>query len=95
MWVIHDRSGSLLANAGNLACMGEPLIIVTASSILYAGSGPVFKYPFQGGKNCPWQNVLKETKSHICLFRPQFVDTLFIVRLRPNLSMLRAVIINY
>ena len=27
--------------------------------------------------------------------RPQFVDTLFIVRLRPNMSMRRAVIIDY
>ena len=26
---------------------------------------------------------------------PQFVDTLFIVRLRPNMSMRRAVIINH
>ena len=26
---------------------------------------------------------------------PQFVDTLFIVKLRPNMSMRRAVIINY
>ena len=30
--------------------MGEPLIIVTASSILDAGRGPVFKYSFDGGK---------------------------------------------
>ena len=29
------------------------------------------------------------------VFRPQFVDTLFIVILRPNISMRRAVIINY
>ena len=28
-------------------------------------------------------------------FRPQFVDNLFIVRLRPNMSVRRAVIINY
>ena len=28
-------------------------------------------------------------------FRPQFVDTLFIVRLRPNMPMRRAVIINH
>ena len=34
-------------------------------------------------------------KSWYTLFRPQFVDTLFIVRLRTNLSMRRAVIINY
>ena len=29
------------------------------------------------------------------VIRPQFVDALFIVRLKPNLSMRRAVIINY
>ena len=29
------------------------------------------------------------------LVRPQFVDTLFIIRLRPNMSMHRAVINNY
>ena len=32
---------------------------------------------------------------HACQVRPQFVDTLFIVRSRPNISMRRAVIINY
>ena len=37
MWVIDDKSGSLLANAGDLAYMGEPLIIVTACSIFYVG----------------------------------------------------------
>ena len=31
----------------------------------------------------------------ISYIRPQFVNTLFIVRLRPNISMHRAVIINY
>ena len=30
--------------------MEEPLIIVTASSILDVANGPVFKYPFEGGK---------------------------------------------
>ena len=40
MWVIDDKCGSLLANMGDWACMGEPLIIVTASSILDVGSGP-------------------------------------------------------
>ena len=33
--------------------------------------------------------------SIIVLLRPQIVNTLFIVRLRPNMSMRRAVIINY
>ena len=32
---------------------------------------------------------------HACQVRPQFADTLLIVRLRPNMSMRRAVIINY
>ena len=40
--------------------MGEPLIIVTASSILDVGREPVFKYP-SVVKNYTWQNVLKET----------------------------------
>ena len=39
MWVIDDKSGRLLANTGDLAYMGEPLIIVTASSILDVGRG--------------------------------------------------------
>ena len=34
-----DKSGSPLANTGDLAYMGEPLIIVTASSILDVGRG--------------------------------------------------------
>ena len=34
MWVIDDKYGSLLANTGDMEYMGEPLIIVTASSIL-------------------------------------------------------------
>ena len=32
--------------------------------------------------------------SQMCTIRPQFVDTLLIVRLRPNMSMRRAVMIN-
>ena len=39
MWIIDDKSGSLLASTGDLAYM-EPLIIVTASSILDVGRGP-------------------------------------------------------
>ena len=34
-------------------------------------------------------------KKSTVFLRPQFVDTLFIVKLRPNTSMRRAVIINY
>ena len=34
-------------------------------------------------------------KNSTVFLRPQFVDTLFIVKLRPNISMHRAVIINY
>ena len=34
MWVIDNKSGSLLANTRDLAYMGEPLIIDTASFIL-------------------------------------------------------------
>ena len=37
---VDDKSGSLLASTGNLQYMGEPLIIVTASSILDVGRGP-------------------------------------------------------
>ena len=40
MWVIDDKSGRLLANTGDLAYIGEPLIIVAASSILNVGRGP-------------------------------------------------------
>ena len=38
MRVIDDKSGSLLANTGDLAYMEEPLI-VTASAILDVGKG--------------------------------------------------------
>ena len=43
MGIIGDKSGSLLANTGDLAYVEEPLIIVTASSILDVcrGSGSV------------------------------------------------------
>ena len=69
MWVIDDKSESLLANTGDLAYMGEPLIIVTASSILDVGRGPVFKYPFDGGKKLPLAECFEERKPHIfCLF---------------------------
>ena len=40
MWVIDDKSGSLLASTRDLTYMGEPLIIVTASSILDVSRGP-------------------------------------------------------
>ena len=37
---VDNKSGSLLANTGDLAYMGEPLMIVTASSILGIDSTP-------------------------------------------------------
>ena len=40
MSVIDDKSGSLLANTGDLTYAGEPLIIAPASSILDVGRGP-------------------------------------------------------
>ena len=40
MWVIDDKCWNLLVNKGDLACIREPLIIVTASSILDVGRGP-------------------------------------------------------
>ena len=40
MWVIDDKSRSLLAKTRDLAYTGELLIIVTASSILDVGRGP-------------------------------------------------------
>ena len=48
-----DKSGSPLANTGDLAYMGEPLIIVTASSILDICRGPrsvsdIFFINYQG-----------------------------------------------
>ena len=40
MLVRDDESGSLLANMWNLAYMGQPLIIVTATFILDVGREP-------------------------------------------------------
>ena len=42
-------------------------------------------------------DVNSQEKNFFCfvLIRPQFVDTLFIVTLRSNMLMRRAVIINY
>ena len=37
MWVIDDKCESVLANTGGSAYMGQPLIIVIASSILHVG----------------------------------------------------------
>ena len=37
---VDDKSGNLMTNTGDLAQMGEPLIIVTASSILDIGREP-------------------------------------------------------
>ena len=36
---VDNKSGSLLANTGDLAYMGEPLIIVTASCMLDVDRG--------------------------------------------------------
>ena len=41
-----------------------------------------------------WKLLLKTFSEYKVSLRPQFVDTFFIVRLRPNMSMRRAVIIN-
>ena len=40
MWVIDDKSESLLPSTRDLAYMGEPLIIVRASPILDVSRGP-------------------------------------------------------
>ena len=40
MWVKYDKCGSLLGDLGDLYYMGEPLNIVTASSILDVGREP-------------------------------------------------------
>ena len=37
MWVIVDKCWGLLANTGDLAYIGEPLVIFTASSTLDIG----------------------------------------------------------
>ena len=39
MWMIDDKSGSLLVNTEGQAYMGEHIIIVTASYILDVGRG--------------------------------------------------------
>ena len=63
-----DKSGSPLANTGDLAYMGEPLIIVTASSILDVGREPVFKYPSDGGKKLHLAECFERNKLHtFCL----------------------------
>ena len=69
MWVIDDESRSLLANTGDLAYMGEPLIIATASFIVDVGRGPVFKYPFDGGKYMLLAECFEKNKIlHFLLF---------------------------
>ena len=40
MWVVDDKSGSLPVNTRDLTYIGEPLIIVTSSSILDVGKVP-------------------------------------------------------
>ena len=39
IWIIDDKSGSLLANTRDLAYIREPLIIITASCFLDVGRG--------------------------------------------------------
>ena len=70
MWVIGDKSGSLLANTGDLAYMEVSLIIAEASSILDVRRGPVFKYPFDGGKKLPLTECFERNKiaQNVCLF---------------------------
>ena len=40
MWVIDDKSGSLVDNTGDLVYKEEPLIVLTESSILDVARGP-------------------------------------------------------
>ena len=40
MWVIGEKCGGLLSNTVVLSCLGEPVSIVTASSILDVGRRP-------------------------------------------------------
>ena len=42
--------------------MGEPSIIVTASSTLDVDIGPVFKYPFDGDKKLPLSEYFERNK---------------------------------
>ena len=41
-----------------------------------------------------WKLLLKTFSEYEVSLRPQFLDTFFIARLRPNMSVRRAVIIN-
>ena len=59
---------SLLANTGDLAYMGEPLITVTKSSILDVGCGPVFKHPCDCGKKLPLAECFERNKIANFLF---------------------------
>ena len=65
MWVMDDKSGSLLANTGDSAYMGDPLIIATASFSEMLAEDLFLNIPLTVVNNCCWQNVLKETKLHI------------------------------
>ena len=69
MWVIDDKSSSLLANTGDLTYIGEPLIIVKASSILDVARGPAFfKDPFDRGKKFPLAECFERNKIAHFLF---------------------------
>ena len=67
---------------------------------------PFHKYLTKFSENCFSLKAISPTSTKYCIsfwgpkiwnkfLRPQFVDTLFIIRLRPNLSMHCAVIISY
>ena len=55
-------------NKVDLAYVGEPLVIVTASSILDVSRGPVLKYPFHGGKKLPLAECFERNKIAYFLF---------------------------
>ena len=55
-------------NKVDLAYVGEPLVIVTASSILDVSRGPVLKYPFHEGKKLPLAECFERNKIAYFLF---------------------------
>ena len=67
---------------------------------------PFHKYLTKFSENCFSLKAISPTSTKYCIsfwgpkiwnkfLRPQFVDTLFIIRLRPNMSICYAIIINY
>ena len=57
-----------MVNKVDLVYVGEPLVIVTASSILDVGRGPVLKYSFHGGKKLPLAECFERNKIAHSLF---------------------------